>query len=165
MRKYMDEKGRLGGKISVIDLAILLLVILVAVGAYLNFFVLGQTAIGAETHPVRYTVQLQGVRHWAMHNIRPGDAVFHERTEVGTIQRVTAEPNRSLVVGDDGPWWGIVPERYTVFVEVLGTAAVIDGRFMVSRTIPMSAGNSNMGFSTRYASFYGNLTEIAIYGE
>jgi len=84
---------------------------------------------------------------------------------VGTIQSVVAQPHRTLVNGDDGPWWGVVPERYTVFVEVSATATVVDDRFLISRTVPMSAGNSGVSFSTRYAAFHGLLTEIVLYDE
>ena len=163
MRKLIDEKGRLGGKLSVIDLAIILLVILVAIGAYLNFFVLRQTAVTVEAQSVRYTIEVGGVRHWGIRNIRVGDTLFSAGTEVGTIQSIEVQPHMTLVFGADGPWWGEVPERYTLLIEVSATATITDGRFLVPRTVPMNAGNSGVGFSTRYASFHGTLTEIVLY--
>ena len=163
MRKLIDEKGRLGGKLSVIDLVIILLILVVVIGAYMNLFVLTPTTITIEAAPVRYTLQISHVREWAMHNIRAGDALFSAGTYVGTIQSVRAEPFETLVQSESHAWWGEVPARYTVFVEVLATATVTDGRFMVSRAVSMGIGNSAAPLTTRYADFSATLTEIELY--
>ena len=160
--KLIDEKGRIRGKVSVIDLAILLLVIIIAIGAFLKFMVLDQTAVTVQEAPVRYTLEIANVRHWAMHNIREGDTVFASGgVAIGTIVSVEAEPFRSVPVGRS--WWGVVPERYLVLVEVSATATVTDGRFLVSRTVPMGEGNSTAPFTTRYAEFSAMVREIGLY--
>jgi len=162
MRNRIDEKGRLFGKINVVDLGIILLVIVVALGAFVKFVVLDQTSVATEVVPVRYTVQVVGVRDWTVNNLREGDTLFVGGTDVGTILSVSPEPQEVVAWGDGKVWQGIVPNRYVVYVEVEATATVSEGRYLISRTVPMSVSNSGMGFYTKFATFGGTITEIVL---
>ncbi|MCL2843126.1 MAG: DUF4330 domain-containing protein [Oscillospiraceae bacterium] len=162
----IDETGRLFGKINVIDLGILLLVVFIAIGAFLKFAVLEQTTVTIEAAPVSYTLEITNVRDWTIRNIRVGDTLYVTGTAVGTVVGIETRPHRVAVSSNDGAvWWGDVPERYVVEVEVEGTATVSDGRFLVSRTVPLSAGTSTTVFTTRYAGFEAMVKEIALYGD
>jgi len=163
MGKLIDTKGRIGGKLSVIDLAILLIVIVIAVGAVIKFTITPQTSVMVEVVPVRYTLQLANVRDWATHNIREGDRVFSMGSYVGTVVNVSSEPYHFMVQGNGVAWWGEVPDRYTVFIEIAATATETDGRFLVSRTVPMGVGNSQNPFVSRYAEFHAVVREIGRY--
>jgi len=162
MKGLIDNKGRLFGKISVIDLAIILLVIAVAIGAYIKFMVAPQTAVTIEAAPAQYTLEIQNVRDWAMHNIREGDQVFVTGVYVGTITSVTYGPHEATRRGEGSVFRATVPERFNVWLEIEATATVNDGRVMISRTVPMAMGNSPTDFDTRYASFYAIVREIHI---
>ncbi|MCL2588747.1 MAG: DUF4330 domain-containing protein, partial [Oscillospiraceae bacterium] len=108
--KLIDNKGRLGGKLSVIDLVIILLIIAIAIGVYLQFFVFEQTAVTVDVHPVRYTLQTDNVRDWAMRNIREGDAVFAAGgVYVGTVYSIESIPFEVSVSSDGLIWLGEVP--------------------------------------------------------
>ena len=164
--RCIDEKGRLFGKISVIDLSILLLVVFIAIGAFLKFMVLEQTTITVEAAPVSYTLEITNVRDWTAHNIRAGDTLYVTGTAVGTVRAVEMRPHRVTISSNDGTvWWGDVPERYVVEVEVAGNATVSDGRVLVSRTVPLGVGTSTTIFTTRYAEFYATVGEITLYGD
>ena len=166
MRKFIDERGRLFSKVSVIDLGVLLLILLVIAGAFVQFRVIEPSGTVIEAAPIRYTLEITGVRDWTLNNIREGDTVFSGDTAVGTVVGVSAIPHQVLVSGGDGGlWWGEVPERYVVLVEVSATATVRDGRYLVSRTIPMGVGNSPAIFSTRFAEFTATVREIVPYDQ
>jgi len=162
MKRLIDEKGRLFGKISVIDLAVILLIIAVAVGAYIKFMVVPQTDVRIEAAPAQFTLEIQNVRDWAMHNIREGDQVFVTGVYVGTITQVTYGPHVATRRGEGLVFRAEVPERYNVWLEIEGTATVSDGRIMLSRTVPIALGNSPTDFVTRYATFYAIVREIHI---
>jgi len=164
-KPLIDEQGRLFGRLSVIDLGILLLVLLAIAGAYVKFIVLEQTAVTVNVAPVRYTLELSGVRDWTLRNIREGDTLFVTGTPVGTVVGLTPVPLEVPIVGDGALWWGEVPARYVLLIDVAGTATVTDGRFLVSRTVPMAVGNSGTQFMTRYAEFQATVREIALYEE
>jgi len=162
--KLIDEKGRLFGKMSVIDFGILLLVIMIAIGAFVKFMVLDQTAIVVEAAPVQYTLEVRGVRDWALRNIREGDAVFAGGVYVGTITNVSYTDMEVYVSGDGEVWLAYLPDRYVVFLEIAATATVNDRGYFVSRTVPMAVGNSLTEFTTRYAEFVAIVAEINLYG-
>ena len=158
--KLIDNQGRIGGKLSVIDLGIILILIAVAIGAIWKFNVSPVTGTHIETPPVRYTIEVVGVRDWAMHNIRVGDTIFHQGSDIGTVVNVESQAHRLLVQGATEAWWGYVPDRYVVLVEVEATASRIDGRVLINRTTPLGVGNSEQPFTTRYAEFHGTIKEI-----
>jgi len=162
VKRLIDEKGRIAGKISVIDLSILLLIIMVAIGALIKFTMTPQTAVTIQAAPVQYTLEIRGVRHWAMHNIRVGDAVFDGGVYVGTVTDITHGPHEAFVQGDGEVWAAEVPNRYNVWIELEATATVNDGRIMVSRTVPTAVGNSPTEFTSRYAEFVAVVKEIHI---
>ena len=157
----IDAKGKLFGKISIIDLFLLLLVVAVALGAFVKFFMLEQTAVTVDQAPVRYTLEVNNVRHWAHTNIQVGDNLFSQGTPVGTITGIESIPHTMPISGNGTLWWGEVPDRYTLLIEVQGVATMNDGRFMLSRVVPMGAGNSGISFTSRYAGFTGTVREIA----
>ena len=163
MKQMIDEKGRLFGKLSVIDAAVILIVIAVAFGAFLKFVVLEQTAVSAEVHPVSITLEVSGVRAWGMNNIRAGDTIFTGGTEVGEITEVEVRPFRVYTQGEGQVWWGEVPDRYVLILSVAAEATISEeGRVMVSRVLPMNIGNSGVGFVSRYADFVAAIREISI---
>jgi len=164
MKRLIDEKGRLFGKISVIDFTIICLLVVVAIGAYVKFFVLEQTAVTVEDSPVHYTLEITNVRDWAMHNIREGDAVFVTGTYVGTVTGVTYGPHEVIVPSDGTVWTAYLPDRYVVWVDIEARATVDgNGRIMVSRTVPTAVGNSPTTFTSRYAEFSAVVREIDLH--
>ena len=162
--KLIDEKGRIGGKLSLIDLALLLLILVIAVGAFLRFSDREQPVVMVAETPVRYTLEVAGVRDWTRNNIQVGDALFRLNNYVGTVTSVTATPHRVLSP-EGGAWWGEVPDRYTLIIEVEGTASVIDGRILVARTVPLHVTNLGSIFTTRYAETSATVREIVLYDE
>ena len=159
-KRLIDEKGKLFGKVNIIDLGIVILVLLVAVGAYVKFVVLEQTAVATEVFPVHYTLEVVGVRDWTVGNIQVGDTLFSNNVAIGTIVSVEAEPHEIVITGEGKVWWGEVPERYVVFVGVEGTAILSEGRYLISRTVPMAVGNSGSFFATKFAEFNATVREI-----
>ncbi|MCL2563948.1 MAG: DUF4330 domain-containing protein [Oscillospiraceae bacterium] len=165
MRKLIDEKGRIGGKFSVIDLGVLALILVILLGGAFTFLRSEQETSGSETPtgrniPVRYMMEIAGVRDWTVRNIELGDTLFLGEFEVGTIIGVETEPHRQLVTGDGAVWWGEVPNRYLVTLEIESTATVLEGRILIARSVPMSVGNSTGAFHTRYTAFHATVREF-----
>jgi len=162
--KLLDKNGRLFGKLSIIDLAVIFFVIIIAIGAYIRFAVTEPAQIEVAEAPVRYIIEVENVRDWAQNNIRVGDRLFVSGTSVGTVVNIEAIPYVMIVTGDRGVWHGEVPGRYRLFVEMEATATVRAGRYFVSRTVPMDIGNSPTHFTSRYADFHAVIKEIGLNG-
>ena len=83
----IDEKGKLGGKINIIDL-IVILVVLAAVAAV---FVLGGRGGGGAPQHVVYTVEVQGVDedvYKNIQNMRPSQLLSSEQLQDGYVTKV-----------------------------------------------------------------------------
>jgi len=164
MGKLIDGKGKLFGKISVVDLGILLLVIAVLAGAYLRF-VVGIGVGQAETHTIQYTVEVRGIRHWSVDNVRANDAIFIDGTAVGTVVKTWSEPYVATIVSEGRIWEAVVPDRYILHVVVESPAVVRDGRFFAGGTEAIAVSNNLTGFTTKFADFSGAVSEIVIIHE
>lgn len=160
MSKLIDKNGKLFGKVSIIDLAVLGLVVLVFLGIGMRQSRMGQDVQIAHDIELNYTIEIANVRHWARHNIRAGDQIFTSNTHVGTIQEVSYRPYVATVSTDSGILQAEVPGRYVTYIRVAARATVNDGRVLVSHSIPLGAGNASVQFTTRYANFTGHILEL-----
>lgn len=73
MKKLVDEKGRLFGKVSLIDIFVILFALVLAVAVYLRFFTNETTSLRGENDTFTYTLRVNGVRSWTVDGFREGD--------------------------------------------------------------------------------------------
>lgn len=66
----IDEKGRLFGKINIVDLIVILVIVIAAVVVGMKFLGGSGSAINPTKTPVRYTVLVEGVEPEVYENIR-----------------------------------------------------------------------------------------------
>lgn len=158
----LDEKGRLFGKVSIIDLTIVLLIAVAAVGATIRFSLLDAIGITRTELSVRYTVELQGVRDWTLGNIQIGDEVFSGGSYVGTVVNTWYEPMERTEDTGGKVWTAIVPEHYVLFVEIEGNAHSVDERYLIGGVVPLVVTNSSRHYTTKFAGFHGTLYEFTI---
>ena len=98
-----SKNGKLFGKISVIDLLVLVLVVVLAFGVYLRFsgnsttqFVTGET--------YQRVVRVENVRTYTIAALAKGGKVYDASTKeyIGTITDVTSEPGSSAMTLTNG---------------------------------------------------------------
>ena len=108
MKKLIDDKGRLFGKINLIDLAVIIILLAVA-GRFLlqvDFSTanegVGVTANNEQT--IRYDCQVLKVRQATVNAVQVGDAVVEAATNnhLGTVVDVIATPFVEEVFREDG---------------------------------------------------------------
>ena len=107
LRKMFDEKGRLFGKINIIDLLVIVLIVIVAVVLAVKFLGPGNGLSAGQGVTVTYTVEVDGVKPEVYENIQqyiPGDKLMASGEILdGRILAVTAEPhtlNASITTQD-----------------------------------------------------------------
>ena len=66
----IDEKGRLFGKINIVDLIVILVIVIAAVVVGMKFLGGSGSAINPTKTPVRYTVLVEGVEPEVYENIQ-----------------------------------------------------------------------------------------------
>ena len=132
--RLTDEKGRLFGRVSVIDIVILLAV------AGLGFgYVYKQTSgevrqiVNADT-TVYVTFQCEQLRAFSVAALDEGDVFFqrHDRKSLGPVTRITLTPTEGLLYKPDGtvvlaPMEG----RQTAYVTLRCEGSVTDAGYFI----------------------------------
>lgn len=132
----IDEKGKLFGKISVIDLCAILIVIVGIIGIFATKSKMdggkiisdsSQMLISTSTKMDKLEIKLKvkGVRSMTRDAFVVGDDVYLTSTYelLGTVTRVESEPAMRNIVGDKGVVYStIMPDRYdiTIYLEADG---------------------------------------------
>ena len=139
----IDEKGRLFGKVSIIDIVVVLAIAVLAAG-----FVYNRTAqhvrqiIMADT-PLCVTFLVEGVREFSLEAVQEGDVFFrqHERVPLGTVTRIDTGPAYDIMVRTDGTAVYVPVEgRYNMYITLSGVGSVTDNGFFVNGTQQMAEG-------------------------
>ena len=128
----IDEKGKLFGKISIIDFAVIAVLALAIIGGALIYFggVGRDNAVkmirqGDTLNEVSMTMTLQNVRDITRDGLHVGDEVYSVKPEkpIGIIEKVESKPFRELVTGVDGTMvYADIPEKYdvTIYIKLWG---------------------------------------------
>ena len=139
----IDEKGRLFGKISVIDIFVILAVIVLAAG-----FVYNRTSqhvrqiIMADT-PMYVTFLVEGVRDFSLEAVQEGDIFFrqHERAPLGRVSRIEMGPAYGIMIRTDGTAEYVPMEgRFNMYITLSGVGSITDTGFFINGTQQMSEG-------------------------
>ncbi|MEA5082670.1 MAG: DUF4330 domain-containing protein [Lachnospiraceae bacterium] len=159
--KLIDEKGKLFGKINVIDCCVLLLIIALGIGAYVKFG-MEKTSNSAAMQPISYSVKIEKVRKVALNNVQIGDTLFDKTSgnAIGTIVAVDSEqaterikmPNGTIVRGN-------VENRINLILTVEAEGVVNDSGWFVNKTYELLVG-SKKKFITKYFECEGSVNEI-----
>ena len=126
---FIDNKGKLFGKISIVDICVVLVVIVGVLGAYITVSNLNsgklsdnsKLALNSSSPVLAGTVtfELKGVRSMTMDALREGDEVYETEDEkfIGTISKVTSKPATKEYVANDGTFYiAQIPQKYDVEV-------------------------------------------------
>ncbi|MBE7047913.1 MAG: DUF4330 domain-containing protein [Ruminococcaceae bacterium] len=126
----LDNKGKLFGKVSVIDLLVVCIVIIMAIGAYMSWQKINNKTVLTENKgliqnsaadTLEVTMRLEEVRQITMDAIHIGDDVFMKDTGkfFGQVVDVYSEPAKRLIYSQDGtPIEAVVPNRLDVLMVV-----------------------------------------------
>ena len=154
MKKIVDEKGRLFGKVSLIDIFVVLFALLMVLAVYLRFFSNETTSLRAGNDSFAYTVKVEGVRQWTVDGFHVGDKMWdtdHD-TYIGTITDIRYEPAvKEFEMADGTLKAGVREGRFDVYISVEAEGLISNGRYYASRTYEVGA-NSGIYFYTKYCS-------------
>ena len=152
--KIIDEKGRLFGKVSLIDIFVVLFALVMVLAVYLRFFSNETTSIRTGGEKFTYTVKVEGVRQWTVDGFHVGDKMWdsdHD-TYIGTITAVRSEPSTWEFELSDGTYQVASREgRYDLYLTVEAEGIIKNGRYYASRTYEVGT-NSAVYLYTKYCS-------------
>ena len=165
MSKMMDRSGRLFGKVSIIDVLVVLVVLVMAVAMYVknNALQVSKTGEGSQT-PITFVMEAENIPLNVVEAVRVGDQVFDkDRTSNGAIGTITGIEIREagrVASLDNGTYVRMKNETArNLIITVEGTGTVEDGRYAINRVYEIGV-NAARNFYTSYTVFTGSVIEI-----
>ena len=149
MKKIIDKNGRLFGVISIIDVAVLLVVAVMALALYVrgNRSVTGTTL---SDELISFQMVIEVAPDYLAESVQVGDFIYDKERvgagALGEIKKVELLPTG----GED---------CYNVLITAQGKGIIADGRFTLNRVYEMGANAARM-FYTKYSSFTGVVTNV-----
>ena len=160
-RKIIDSNGRLFGKISFIDVVVLLAVIAVVLTVLLKPEVIVSTTGATDTTPVSYTIVARDIRRNIAETFLPGDTLFTEGgVAIGKITDVKNEQAKLITQLVDGTYIeAVVESKVDAYITVLADCSHSNGRYYANRTFELFV-NQNGKYLTKYVAFPATVMEI-----
>ena len=164
MKKLIDNKGRLFGVISVIDIVVILAILILAIAFYMKFFVLESTSsVTNPDQPITYEVTVNAVRDYTVNGLKEGDTLYDgdgTMAAIGTIRDIRVSDAVVVTEKMDGTYVEASKEGYyDVVFTVDAQGSVVDGRYYVNRNCQIGV-NMKKNFSTKYCAVGGRITGI-----
>jgi len=165
--KVIDRNGRLFGKISVIDVLVILVV--AVLGAAL-FFKSNQTHTGTTVteQPIVFQIRVRGAEDYVAGAIKEGDGVYDKDYSSGgkaigkiTKIEVEREPGRKLAedLHDGAAALVEVEDSVDLLITVEGSGLVTGKSYSINRVYALGV-NSSRTYYTKQAQFVGTVANI-----
>lgn len=157
----IDKNGKLFGKINIIDLAVILAVIVVAVGVIVRFTG-GAGKIVTEGTKIEYTVRVQGVRQYTVDALQKKGIITNKKytAVVGEIKDVVVTPAKQRAVTANGQLvQAELPERYDCLVTIECDGKESSSGYFNSNNDELSTGRDYEIYS-KYVSTNGLITGV-----
>ncbi len=117
----LDEKGRLFGKISIVDIGVLLLIAVLIGGVYFKFFMVDKDQNAAKFDTIEYKVLVEEVRQQSVDAIEIGADIYDVKTNspMGRITDIEVLPATDQLTKADGTMViAEKPERFNVLITI-----------------------------------------------
>lgn len=159
----MDQKGKLFGKVSIIDLLILLFVIVAIVATVYKFQFSTHKDVNTAEGKIVYTLKVQGVRDFTADQFAAGDEVYDKESNkaIGTIAEVRKEGAEEFVNMADGTFvMQDIPNKYDVYLTIESDARITDEGYFANGTKQIGA-YSNLNIYTQKVEVYAQVQDVA----
>ncbi|MBS7297590.1 MAG: DUF4330 domain-containing protein [Eubacteriales bacterium] len=161
--KIFDDKGRIGGKLSVVDLFVVALVIacIAAIGVKLGK---KETVIGGDKVLV-YNVQIENIREMSVEAIKKNLENITEATtkkEIGDIVGIDIKPARVLVKKSNGEFQFVeYDNRYDVVLTMKSKVSETDDAYYTGSGKQITVGET-ISINNGYSQAFGQVISMGI---
>ncbi len=159
----MDKNGKIKGKVSIIDIFVILLVILVVVGIAARYGSKVTDAVKSDKQ-FEYVLKIENVRQYTVDALLKKGAVTDKksekhlgeiedvRVEQGTLQSTSANGNVTMTE---------LPDRYTCYVTIKATGKESDDNYILEDSTELSVGR-NIDLYSKYVKTSGDITSVSV---
>ena len=131
----IDKKGKLFGKINIVDLLFVLLLVAVACVTVYKFGFSTHKNINQTDTKIQYVLKVPGVRGFTADSINVGDEIYDDESDkcIGVVEEVEKKQAMDHIAKQDGTIvYTEKPERYDVYVTVESDARIINGGYFAN---------------------------------
>ncbi|MCL2664041.1 MAG: DUF4330 domain-containing protein [Defluviitaleaceae bacterium] len=164
MKKIIDEKGRLFGKVSVIDIVVLIALIGLGYGVgYRNASPAIQQLLTADK-TFYVTLVSEKVRQFSVDAVEIGDVFFkqHERQPLGSVADAYSAGSLDIMTKPDGTAvLAPVEGRYDLYIVIEATGSVTESGFFVNGNMLVSEGSEFTVLSNRIMLTVATVHEVS----
>ena len=154
----IDKNGKIGGKISIIDVFAIIIVVVAVLGISIRYFS-SPSKSARERVKLSYVVEIEGVRKYTVDAMCKKGIVVDakQKCKIGEITDVTYEPQTIEQFDADGNiLYPEVPNKYTIRITVLSEGKESENGYYVGNDTVLSVG-STISLATKYANSSGKV--------
>ncbi len=164
MNKIIDRSGRLFGKVSVIDLIVVLIVAIMAFALHIKSNELDASKTTGSNTPITFTCLAENLPLQVVDAIQVGDKVYDKDRSsggaIGEITKIEVLPASKVVDLKNGTYAALTNEdARNLLITIKGSGMVSNGRYSINRIYEIGV-NASRNFYTPYALFMAGVTEI-----
>lgn len=159
----LDKNGKIGGKVSIIDIGVILVVLIVIVGIFVRFGNSMTTAVQSN-EKFEFVVKVTGVRDYTIDALNKKGKITDRKSEMdlGEIKNVEIVPTEfqsttasgEIVLTD-------LPDRYTCFVTIVATGKESADSYIMDDTSELSVGRT-IDINSKYVKTSGEIMSVKV---
>lgn len=151
----IDEKGKLFGKVSIIDIAVILVIVIAVLGGVVVYNHIERGTIapsdsallnhGSALSNAVVEFEVENVRSFTKDALSVGDKVYSDETDkyIGEIIKIDPKPYADPLTGTDGKTvYAEVPDKYTLTVSVSVMGQQTEKGFFSSENVHFAVGDA-----------------------
>lgn len=158
----MDKNGKIGGKISIIDIAVILLVLIAALGIGIRFMSGATTAVTSNV-TLKYTVKVLGVREFTVNALKKDSVMLSKDDEIiAEIKDMEVADTKIQSTTANGEIkWATLPDKYTCMLTIEAQGRESEDGYMLDDTTEVSVGRT-VDINTKYVKTTGEIMSVEI---
>lgn len=159
----LDKDGKIGGKLSIIDLAVILLIIVIAAGIGIRYG--SRMTKSVKSHETfEYVIKVPAVRKYTVDALKKGGNITDKRSEkvLGHIKDVRVEPAVDNITTADGKIVEAeMPDRYFCYVTIEAEGKESDEGYILDDSTELSVGRT-VDIYSQYCKTSGEIKKVEV---
>ena len=148
----LDEKGRLFGKVSIIDIIIIITLVGLAAGFVYQRLSGDIKQVISANEPFYVTFKGDQVRAFSVNSISEGDIIYkrYDNKPLGAVKRLDVAPGIDILFKSDGTAALVeMEDRYTLYITVECAGNITERGYYANGYMQLAPGNEVMIQSNR----------------
>ena len=160
---FINKEGKLFGRISIIDLFVVVAIIVAAFGVYTRFFVSNEK-VSVKSSTIEYQMRVKGVRSGTVEALKMGGPIYDTQTKEYMGEIISSETEayfEEQELTDGRLVLSEVPERQTVVVTVRVDGSINDSGYYTKDNKALYVGSTFI-IGSKYAETTGEISAISV---